>query len=205
MENNFGNQGGNNSVNVGQGDFKGANVHVGNIVTSEQKNYTPESTKLARHLVFEKRLVKREVLSVFSILTGLSSLVGLYFSLFPFMNPALEGHWSFLFLFALGVSGSAFLISIFLKRHHFIPFLFRRFYLELSNGGGVYLTKISATCPLCGSKMNLRNVGLPKGPRDDVLICSKNPSQHRILFDPTVLEEIRESGKNLTSAVKGRS
>lgn len=194
MENNFGNQSGDNSVNVGQGDFKGASVHVGNVITNEQKIYTPEDTMLARHLVFEKRLVKREALSIFSILTGLSSVIGLYFSLFPFMNPALKGHWSFLFLFALCVSGSAFLISVFLKRHHFISFLFRRFYLELSDQGGVYLTKIGATCPLCGSKMNLRNVGPPKGRRDDVLICSKNPNQHRILFDPTVLEEIRESG-----------
>ena len=192
MKNNYGNQSGDGSINVGQGDFQGANVHLGDVVTNEEPKYTPENTGLTRHLVIERRVIKRETLSTFSVIAGMASIVGLYFSLFPFMNPTLKGNWSFLFLFVLGVSGSAFMISVFLKRHHFIPFLFRRFYLELADKKGIFLTKVSATCPHCGAKMNLRNIGPAKGHRDDVLICTRNPSQHRITLDPTVLPDINE-------------
>lgn len=192
MNDNYGDQRGNSSLNVGQGNFKDANVHVGDVVNNAEHKYTPENTGLSRHLVIQNKILKRETLSTFSIISGLASIVGLYFSLFPFMNPTLKGNWSFLFIFILVVSTSAFLTSLFLKRHRFISFLFRRYYLELADNNGIFLTKISATCPMCSAKMNLRNIGPEKGYREDVLICSRNPNQHRIVLDPTVLPDIQE-------------
>jgi len=68
--------------------------------------------------------------------------------------------------------------------------LFRRFYVEASPNDDVYITSFTATCPWCGTKMNLRNVGPAKGRRNDVFVCERNPEQHTISLDPTILTDL---------------
>ncbi len=149
---------------------------------------------MQRHPAFFRgRVVKSESLGVFSIVTGVASIAGLYFTLFQGFPTAKYASWSSLFLFLFALAGSCLLLSILLKRRRFESFPTRRIYTELGNRGGVYMNTFTATCPRCGSRMNLRSVGPKDGPRSDEFVCERNPSQHRVLLDPTCLPEIEEA------------
>ncbi len=187
--NNYGSQNGDGGLNVGTGDFRGANI---NIRGNEKSTFTPEQLNIARHPVIGGRIVKSENLNIFGIITGAASVIGLYFTLFQAFPHPKQSSWSnlFLFLFAMAIFFVA--LSFGLKKRKFGHFLFNRYYLELGNRGGLYINKFTATCPWCRSNMNLRNVGPKNGHRDDLFICERNPEHHKILLDPTVLSEINE-------------
>lgn len=191
MEDNSNHQSGDRSLNVGHGDFRHANIHVGDN-NYEKPNFTPEQLGVERKIILGGRLVHRESLNTFGVVSGLASIVGLYFTLFPAsQSPTMSSLYSlFLFLFAL--AGLSLTTAYLLKKQRFGHFIFRRIYLEAGSSDGVYLTKLFATCPWCSSKMKLMNNGPKNGPRDDVFICERNPKQHRVLLDPTVLEAINE-------------
>ena len=192
MDDNSNNQSGNDSLNVGRGDFRHANIHVGDN-NYEKPTFTPEQLGVERTIVFGGRLVHRESLNTFGIVSGLASIAGLYFTLFPASPSPLTSSLSTIFMFLFGFAGLSLTTSFFLKKQRFGHFFFRRLYLEAGSNEGVYLTKLFATCPWCSSKMKLINVGPKDGPRDDVFICERNPKQHRVLLDPTVLEAINEN------------
>ena len=189
MHDNHGSQSGDGSINVGVGDFRGANVNVGG---GGKPTFTPEQLDVKRHPALGGRSVKSENLSTFGIVTGIASLIGLYLTLFQAFPQPKHSSWSTLFLFSLAIATTSFLISRVLKIRKFESFLFRKYYLESGTQGGVYLNRFTAVCPWCGSRMNLRNVGPKDGPRDDMFICERNPKQHTILLDPTALPEIEE-------------
>ena len=187
---NYGNQQGDRSINVGVGDFRGANVQVGD---NGKPLFTPEQLEIIRHPVLGGRKIRSENLSTFSIVTGLASVIGLYFTLFQGFPNAKHSSWSTLFMFGFVVAATSFLISAVLKKKKFEHFLFRKYYLESGTCGGIFMNKFTAKCPWCGSKMNLRNIGPKDGPRDDLFICERNPKQHTVLLDPTVLPDIDEN------------
>ncbi len=187
MKDNYGNQSGDGSVNVGVGDFRGANV---NISSGEKPTFTPEDLQITRHSFVPGLKVSGQKLGLFSIITGLSSVVGLYFTLFKaFPNPTYSS-WSTLFLFSFGIAALSGVITLALKKRRFEPFLFRRFYLEQSGKGYIHLNRFQAICPWCGSKMNLRSIGPKDGPHDDLFVCERVPRQHTVLLDPSVLPDI---------------
>jgi len=70
--------------------------------------------------------------------------------------------------------------------------LFRRFYLETDSADDVYLSRFTASCPWCGAKMNLRNVGSAREQRADSFVCERNPEQHTVSLDPTILADVNE-------------
>ncbi|MCL4665539.1 hypothetical protein [Burkholderia pseudomallei] len=186
---NNGSQSGNGSLNVGVGDFRGATVNVG---ASGRPIFTPEQMAIRRHLALGGASVKAETLSVFGVVTGVVSIVGLYFTLFqPFAQPQ-HSSWSTLFMFSFGLASFSLVVALALRRRRFEPFLFRKYYLEAGTNDGIYLSSFTATCPWCGSKMNLRNIGAKNGPRYDRFVCERNPRQHTINLDPTALPEIEE-------------
>lgn len=189
---NSGSQSGDGSINVGGSDLRGAEFHVGDKYDGGTPKFTPEQLNLQRRLVIERRLIKRESLSLFGWTSGLASIGGLYFAIFPFGDPSLPPGAHFLFLILLGLGWSAVLAAKFLKQARFISFLFRRTYLELGTRDGVFLSRFVGTCPWCGSGMKLRNLGPKNGPRDDILVCERNPRQHTVLLDPTALADIEE-------------
>lgn len=76
---NYGSQQGNGSINVGVGDFRGANVNIGG---ARKPTFTSEQIQIKRHPALGGRKIKANSLSTFGIVTGLASLLGLYFSLF---------------------------------------------------------------------------------------------------------------------------
>lgn len=186
---NHGSQSGDGSINVGVGDFRGANVNVGG---NGKPAFSPEQMGITRHPALGGQSVKSESLGTFGIVTGIASLVGLYFTLFQAFPQQKYSSWSTLFLFSLAIATTSFLVSVVLKRRKFEHFLLRKYYMEYGTKGGVYLNSFTAICPWCRSRMNLRNIGPKNGPRDDMFICERNPRQHTILLDPTVLAEIEE-------------
>jgi len=70
MNDNYGIQYGDRSINVGTGNFTGANVHVGDNVHTSRTDFTAEEVGLARRFVIEKRVVNIESLSRFSIISA---------------------------------------------------------------------------------------------------------------------------------------
>lgn len=99
----------------------------------------------------------------------------------------------FLTLLVLGLGMTSLAIAGAMKNKKFEHFLFRRFYLEASQGGRVYISSFTAVCPWCNSHMRLWNVGAKGGPRDDIFICTRNSRQHTVLLDPTALPEITDA------------
>jgi hypothetical protein len=83
------------------------------------------------------------------------------------------------------------LIAKSLRRSKFMP-LFGQYYAELSNRGNAYLTKFTAICPWCNSKMHLRHFGDKDSEHCDLLVCIRNPRQHTIDIDHTKLADIRD-------------
>lgn len=77
-QNNSGSQTGDNSLNVGIGDFRGAHVNVG---SQGRLTFTPEELQIIRHPLLGGKSVKSENVSTFGIVTGIASLIGLYFTL----------------------------------------------------------------------------------------------------------------------------
>ncbi|WP_152530587.1 hypothetical protein [Paraburkholderia dilworthii] len=186
---NNGTQSGDGSVNIGIGDFRGATLNLGN---GGKPAFTPEQMAIKRSSVLGGASIKAGTLSVFGIVTGIASIVGLYFTLFqPFSQPR-HSSWYALFMFLFMLGTFSFVVAAVLRRKRFEPFLLRKYYLEAGTRDGIYLSSFTATCPWCRSKMRLRNIGPKNGPRDDRFICERNPRQHTIDLDPTLLPEIEE-------------
>ena len=119
----MGSQGGDNSLNVGVGDFRGANVSIGG---DGRTMFTPEQLSVERHLKFGGRIAKSENLSTFGIVTEVASLIGLYFTLFPAFPQSKYSSWSNLFVFLFGVATFCFVVAAVLRRKKFEHFLFRK-------------------------------------------------------------------------------
>lgn len=186
---NSGSQSGDNSLNVGIGDFRGANVNVGG---NGRPTFTPEQMEIQRHLALGGHSVKSKSLNVFGVVTGVASLAGLYFTLFQAFPQPKYSSWSAVFIFMFVIATFSVSVAVVLRKRKFEHFLFRKYYIEAGNQDGLYLSRFTATCPWCQSKMHLRNIGPKNGPRYDRFICERNPRQHIIDLDPTVLPEIEE-------------
>jgi hypothetical protein len=185
---NNGDQSGDNSLNVGVGDFRGANVNINH---NERPTFTPEQLNIERHPAFGGRSLDSRSVSVFGYITGAASLIGLYFALF---QPPLGGQssWSTFFMFSFVVAVTAVVMSAVLRRRKFDHFFGSRYYLEMSQTGRLAVNRLTAQCPWCGSLMHLRHVGPKEGPREDLFLCERNPRQHTVQLDPTALPELED-------------
>ena len=125
--------------------------------------------------------------SIFKLGTwgSIASIIGLGLPYFTSLN-----YLPHLFFIGLGISMSLLMLATVLKRFKFTHFQGLK---NLENGtkDGVYVTKITCDCPWCGSEMKLRLIG-SKNNKENMLLCIRNPSQHRIIFDPTALPDIEE-------------
>lgn len=186
---NHGSQSGDGGINVGIGDFRGSRINIGG---PEKPTINSEKMKIVRHPVLGGRSLKSGSLTTFGVVTGIASLAGLYLTLFSAFPQPKYSSWSALFLFLFAIATMSVVISVVLNRKRFEHFLWRKHYLESGTRGGLYLNRFTATCPWCSEKMNLRNVGPKNGPRDDMFICERNPKQHTVILDPTILPEIEE-------------
>lgn len=65
----------------------------------------------------------------------------------------------------------------------------RRIFFEANRNGDIFITKLMATCPHCGSEMRLTVVGDWRYHTVEEFLCYANPVQHRITLDHTALPE----------------
>ena len=192
ISNNFGSQSGDNSVNVGIGDFRECEFVLG-FGRGGVPLIPAETLSIVRHRVFPRHAIPIRHLSLFGTVTGTVGLIGSVIGIWQFLNQPFGHLGIFPIFLVLSCLAVAFLGNLaVLKRLRFGNFLFGRFYLEVGSRGCVHVTRFSATCPYCGSAMQLRNVGAPKGPRDDMFICERNPKDHAIEVDPTALSDVDE-------------
>ena len=189
VQDNYGSQNGDGGINIGTGDFRGANIKIG---SGGKPEFTIEQLQIKRNPVLRGYSIKSQSLNIFGVVTGIASVVGLYFTLFQAFPKNQYSSWSTLFLFSLMVGVLSTGVAVVLRKRKFKHFLFRKFYLEEGTKNGLFLNSFTAVCPWCSSRMNLTNVGPKSGPRDDFFICERDPKHHTIDLDPTVLPEIQE-------------
>jgi hypothetical protein len=185
---NNGSQSGDNSLNVGVGDFRGANV---NINQSGRPVFTPEVLQIVRHPAFGGLSLQSQNVSIFGIVTGVGGLLGLYTTLFPLSSAVRYSSWSTFFMFCFIVGMSAFVLSVVLRRRRF-EHLFSDKYMEITPSSRIQINRLTALCPWCQAGMRLWTVGPKEGPKDHQFICQRNPRQHTVELDPTMLPSIKE-------------
>jgi len=72
--------------------------------------------------------------------------------------------------------------------------------LEKDNRNRIYRTGITGTCGLCQNRhstVRLSGFGPGGNNQPTMIICNRNPQQHRLVFDPTVLPEIEDDLKQI--------
>ena len=179
---------GDSSINTIGSDITNSAIHIGNNYNNSN-NIDPTTLNIKRHFInlpwIQKgKIAKQSVMLKLGTWGSIASILGLFL---PFENRA---YISFLFMVVFVPSIIFFGISLFLKKFRFM-YLFGLNNLEAGTKDGIYLTKITCDCPWCGTEMKLMMIG-PRGNREHVLLCERNPRQHRIEFDATVLSDIEE-------------
>jgi len=181
---------GDKSVNTIGSEIVGSNIHIGDNY-NDTNNIDPKILNFQRHFVklpWSKSGKLSSRSSIFKLGTwgSIASIVALALPYFTSLN-----YLPHLFFIGLGVSMSLLMLTAVLKKLKFTHFQGLK-NLENGNKDGVYVTRITCDCPWCtDSEMKLRLVG-PKDNKEHLLLCERNPSQHRIIFDPTVLPDIEE-------------
>lgn len=180
---------GNNSFNAISSELKDNSIHIGDNYTNSN-NIDPSILNLKRHFVSLPWSSSKKITNMSSILNlgtwgSIASIIGLI----PYSNNS-NHILNNLFMLCFGLSFSIVLLSILLKRTRFSHFFGLKNF-EVGKKNGIYLTEITCDCPWCGSLMKLRMTG-PKNQKEHLLLCERNPAQHRIVFDPTVMPDINE-------------
>jgi hypothetical protein len=174
-------QHGDRSINVGRADFRGANVHVGDSY-SNPPQITLARTQPTR--VLRWSLGRKSQLGLFSLLGTVASIVGLYFTLFPLFSSHKQV-WLAPPVMAVFLAGvAAVFLYLDLGKRKFIS-LGRLLCLELSSKDRVFVTRLTGTCPWCGSRMDLGCAG-----RLHWLVCRRNPAMHVVPLDSTELPPV---------------
>jgi len=177
---------GDHSINIGKGNFRGAVLQV----VQQSAPRSPQEQLSIERAVLLRRPITQRTLEAFAIVSGIASIGGLYFTLFsPFRNTVLSS-WRTAAFFTFFVAFLSGLVAVTLKRQRFS--CLGLLCLELGKKGGVYLTRLRATCPWCKSRMSLHSAKPKAGSPTDTFVCERNPSLHRVLLDPTILPDIDE-------------
>lgn len=180
---------GDNSINTIGSEITDSTIHVGNYY-SNSNNIDPAILNLKRHFVSlpwssEGKVANRSSILKLGTWGSIASIVGLFLPYFTEMDY--QPHF---FMFGFGLFMSLLMLSFILKKFKFTHF-FGLMNFEAGTKDGAYLTKITCDCPWCGFEMKLRMVG-PKNHKEHMLLCERNPSQHKIIFDSTAMPDIEE-------------
>ncbi|ENM5764035.1 zinc ribbon domain-containing protein [Vibrio mimicus] len=180
---------GSQSVNTIGSEINNSNIHIGDNINNSN-DIDPDLLNLRRDFVKlpwseDGMLAKRSTFQKLGTWGSLASIVGLFL-------PFLTGSFSFqpLVFLSVAIFGSMLALSVAISRRKF-EHLGGLKNFEISTSGKIYITKISGECPWCGSEMHLR-MGGATGHKEHLLMCIRNPSQHKIVFDPTALPDIEK-------------
>lgn len=180
---------GKDSVNIGVGNLPNANIHVGD------KYYEVE--KKPREIVYVERTSAQELkignvslkTSWFTLVGGLGSIASIISALVDLKSLNLFSWNPLLWLFFFAVFSVLLIFGMVLQRFRFLSLELLNRNIEAGSDGRIYITKIGGTCPRCGSDLRLLRVG-PENNKKTILVCKRNPSQHRWGFDPPVLSDL---------------
>lgn len=184
---NSGTQSDNRGLTVGSGDFRGANLSFNN---NGKPTFDWEELNVRSHIV--QRMPDRSSLAIFGAVGSAASIIGLAATVIKTdISINLAAMPALLLVF---LSVMPLVTSYALARRRFEPFLGRSFFLQARGESDVYVTRLYADCPWCrnhgrSSRMQLKNVSPKNVERCDLFVCERNPRQHIIDFDPTMLSD----------------
>lgn len=158
---------------------------------SERNTYTVEEIQLQRRYVFNRPIGNaRPIRFISGGILALSAVVFIFFAVAPLFGVRTESHPNMIFLPAfMAVCLFAAARANALLKCRFTDSLppFRQIFFEANENGDVFVTKLDATCPHCGSVMRLRVLGDWRYKTHEFFVCTRNPEQHLIRLDHTSL------------------
>jgi hypothetical protein len=117
------------------------------------------------------------------------TLLGLLANIATIQTSWFSGAWASIGIPALFCALGCVYAGDRLSKYRFLKIPGLPLSLESAPDHSLYLTRISGSCPSCSGRLDLQSVG-PLAQRTQVVVCRRNPTQHRWVFDPTVLEDV---------------
>jgi hypothetical protein len=152
--------------------------------------FSIEEMKVERHAIFSGKKISRMALAKTGGWITFFGIAALSLTFLPLFHGSFS-NWVPVAMLLFGTGMMLLLTSVALKRNRFECIFMRKYYIELSENDNLQVNRLTATCPWCGSNMNLRHFGIRAEPRSDIFVCERNSRQHTIVLDPTLLPEIR--------------
>jgi hypothetical protein len=182
---------GKESINIGVGNLPNANIHIGDKYEVGKKVEKPAyiGRKLSRQIRIGNIKPKASWLAItgiFGILGSFASMISAMFDIESFGASLL---FSPVLLCIIGISMIMLILGIALQVQKFVNLSYTNWNIESSREGHLFITKIGGSCPKCGAELHLIETG-PKNHKRTVIVCRRNPAQHRWGFDPTVLSDL---------------
>jgi hypothetical protein len=181
---------GNGNVNIGGvSDISNSSVNINNVYGA----HADDIAYIDRTSIRELKLFGKSVKSNWFLVSGGVGFVGSLASIFSLFYDQLN--LGFTPHILLVITGLLLSIGLALKLHRFLKMGLIN--IEAGSDDRVFFTKISGSCPKCNGDLKLAEVG-PKDHKVTVVLCKRNPAQHKWSFDPTVLGDINSefSAKN---------
>ncbi|HHW8808315.1 TPA: zinc-ribbon domain-containing protein [Salmonella enterica] len=167
---------GDNGFSAGQN-----NVFTGNYISLAGKSNKP-IVIVDRISAKPLRLMGKHLKAAWLMITGFVGLIANFATILTSFTPPNN----FIYYILMAVSFIIFAIGVVLKQYRFLPLFFQR-NVEADKSGYIYITQLSADCPVCDGELKIKNLG-PKENRKTYLRCTRNPD-HLFLFDPTILDD----------------
>jgi hypothetical protein len=176
---------GNRSVNtIGSDNI----IHLGDNYT-DSNNIDPSNLNIKRHYVklpWSKSGKVANGSSMFN-LGALGSIASIFSLLLTNFHYSSSWNW---ILPGFGLSMLMVIFSSRLKERRFSHFIGLKNF-EAGIDDDIFLTEITCDCPWCDAEMKLKMID-SENKKEHVLLCERNPEQHLIRFDPTVMPDIEE-------------
>ena len=182
---------GKESINIGVGNLPNANIHIGDKYEFTKKAEKPAliRRKTSRQIRLGNIMPKASWLTIsggLGILGSLASMVSAFTDIWSLGTSWLITPW---FPCIIGVSLLLLVLGLVLQLRRLVSLSWTNLIVESSRDGHLFITKIGGTCPKCGGQLRLIDIG-PENRKKTVVVCMRNPSQHRWTFDHTVLPDL---------------
>ncbi|GGY62010.1 hypothetical protein [Pseudoduganella albidiflava] len=158
---------------------------------NDRRTFSVDEMDIKRHSAFSGKSISRQKLLNWGFIISVIGLLGMLLIFARIFGPN-SGNWAPLAMLFCGLGLTIVMLAQALARRKFEYFLKGNYYLEASASDRIYLNRLTATCPWCASHMGLSHLGPKNGVKEDIFVCEKNPRQHKILLDFTLLPEMTD-------------
>jgi hypothetical protein len=182
---------GKESINIGVGNLPNANIHIGDKYEVSKKAEKPAyiGRRLSRQIRVGNIKPKASWLTITGIVGVLGSLASMISAIFDINSFGASWITSPAMICIIGLSLIMLILGIALQLQKFINLSYTNWNIESNREGHLFVTKIGGSCPKCGAELHLIETG-PKNHKRTMVVCRRNPAQHRWGFDPTVLSDL---------------